>query len=203
MPKYSNIGDIMPTFELNLTAFKFPKSLDNDKANFRLITELRYVASDGTLATAQAILPGLDTYWECDKNRQKESNYVRGNDEGPWGTIDMQRVDPWDKLIFLLPAAKLHSLQFKVFDVDRADGWDKIKNALSSITQAFFEEVKTLVPRMFGSAPDDVKSFLLKKWAGGDDLLFKGSYFFEGAITGTFKVTGSYKLHFAVREVQP
>jgi hypothetical protein len=85
--------------------------------------------------------------------------------------------------------------------VNRADGWDKIKNALSSITEALFEEAKKLLPAMFGSAPDDVKSFLLKKWAGGDDLLFKGSSFFEGGPTGTFKVTGSYELQFTVRQV--
>jgi hypothetical protein len=193
----------MRTFELSLSAFKFPKDLDHNKANFRLIAELRYVAGDGTLATTQAILPGLDTFWECDRNRQKESNYVRGKDEGSWGTIDIQRVDPWDKLIFLLPASKLHSLQFKIFDVNRADGWDKIKNSLSSITEALFEEAKKLLPGMFGSAPDDVKSFLLKKWAGGDDLLFKGSYFFGVELTGTFKVTGSYEIQFVIREIQP
>ncbi|MCI0413812.1 hypothetical protein L0222_13550 [bacterium] len=190
----------MPTFELTLSAFKFPKDLDNNKANFRLIAELRYVAGDGTLATTQAILPGLDTYWECDRNRQKESNYVRGKDEGSWGTIDIGRVDAWDRLIFLLPASKLHSLQFKIFDVNRTDGWDKIRNALSSITEAIFEEAKKLLPGMFGSAPDDVKSFLLKKWAGGDDLLFKGSFMFGDEITGIFKIAGAYEIHFHVDE---
>ena len=188
----------MATFELNLSGFKFPKDLDKDKANFRLVADLRYAALDGTLMTAQAVLPGLDSFWECDKTRSHEVNYVRGKDEGNWGCIDMKRIDAWDRLIFMLPATKLHSIQFKVFDVNREDGWDKIKNALTSITSALFEESKKIMPGVFGGATDDVKSFLLKKWAGGDSILFKGSLLFSKDAQGSHKISGRYEIHFNV-----
>jgi hypothetical protein len=189
----------MPTFELTLTGFRFPKDLDKDLANFRLVADLRYAAIDGTLMTAQAVLPGLDSFWECDKTRSHDVHYVRGKDEGNWGCVDMKRVDPWDKLIFMLPAIKLHSIQLKVFDVDRVDGWDKIKNALTSITSALFEESKKIVPGIFGGATDDVKSFLLKKWAGGDSILFKGSLLFGDEAVGAHKISGRYEIHFGVK----
>lgn len=188
----------MATFDLNLSGFKFPKDLDKDHSNFRIVVDLRYAAVDGTLMTAQAVLPGLDSFWECDRTKNQAINYVRGKDEGNWGCIDMQRVDPWDKLIFLLPATRLHSIQFKVFDVDRTDGWDKIKNALTSITSALFEESKKIVPGIFGGATDDVKSFLLKKWAGGDSILFKGSFLFGDDPKGTHRITGRYEIQFTV-----
>ena len=192
----------MPTFELNLTGFKFPRNLDKDYANFRFVVDMRYAAPDGTLMTAQAVLPGLDTFWECDPTRAREPNYVRGKDEGDYGIIDMQRVDPWDKLIWMLPASKLHSIQFKVFDVNRTDGWDKIKTALSSMTAALFEDAKRFVPGVFGGAIDDVKSFLLKKLAGGGDkVLFKGSLLFHEMMTGSHKISAhSYEVGFSVTE---
>ena len=191
----------MPVFELNLSGFKFPKNLDNDQANFRLVVDLRYVSVDGNLLTAQAILPGLDTYWECDRNRKQDPNYVRGRDEGDWGAIDMQRVDSWDKLIFMLPATSLHSIQFKVFDVNRTDGWDRIKHALNSIAGSLFDETKRFIPGVFGGATDDVKSFLLKKFAGGDSILHKGSLLFNTDPIGTHKITGRYEILFTVTTV--
>ena len=190
----------MPNFELTLSGFRFPADLDKDHANFRIVVDLRYAGLDGGLMTAQAVLPGLDSFWECDQTRSHDPNYVRSKDQGNWGCIDMQRIDAWDKLIFLIPATKLHSIQFKVFDVDRTDGWDKIKNALTSITSALFEESKKIVPGIFGGATDDVKSFLLKKWAGGDSILFKGSYLFSEQPGGTHRISGRYEIEFHVKE---
>jgi len=189
----------MATYELTLNAFKFPKNLENHKANFRFVVNLRYVDAEGNLATAQAILPGLDTFWECDKGRSHEPNYVRGNDETNWATFDMDRIDSWDKLIFMVPASRLHSIQFKVFDVNRTDGWDKIKNTLSSIAGTIFEDVKQFIPGMFGNATDDIKSFLLKKWAGGDTILYKQSIDFSEDPVGLHKTTGPCEIHFTVQ----
>jgi hypothetical protein len=186
----------MPTYELNLSALKFPKDLDNNKANFRVAVDLRYIGIDGALGTIQAVLPGLDTYWECDRNKQN----VRGADEGKWGTVDFSKVDAWDKLIFALPASKLHSIQFKIFDVNRSDGWDKIKNTLSSVIHGLLEEVKNVIPGAFGTATDDVKSFLLKKWAGGDSILYKCSLQFPNLPIGTHKISGHYEIQFTVEE---
>jgi hypothetical protein len=189
----------MPTYELTLQTFRFPKDLENHKANFRFVVDLRYLDADGVFATTQAILPGLDTFWECDKGRSREPNFVRGNDEGNWATFDMNRVDVWDKLILMLPASKLHSIQFKVFDVNRTDGWDKIKNVLSSIGDSLFGELKSVAPSMFGNATDDIKSYLLKKWAGGDTILYKQSLTFLENAVGLHKTSGPYEIHFSVK----
>jgi hypothetical protein len=188
----------MSTYEITLTSFKFPKNLENHKANFRFVVDLRYIDPEGNLATAQAILPGLDTYWECDKGRSQDSNYVRGPEEGNYATFDMKRIDSWDRLIFMVPASSLHSIQFKVFDVNRTDGWDKIKTALSSISGALFEDVKRFIPGFFGSATDDIKSYLLKKWAGGDTILYKLSMDFPAEAAGTQKISGSCEIQFQI-----
>jgi hypothetical protein len=188
----------MATYELMLNAFKFPRNLENHKANFRFVVDLRYVDAEGNLATAQAILPGLDTFWECDQGKSHAQNYVRGNDESNWATFDMNRIDSWDKLIFMVPAARLHSIQFKVFDVNRTDGWDKIKNTLSSISGTLFGDLKAVLPGMFGSATEDIKSFLLKKWAGGDTILYKQSLDFTEDPIGLHKTSGAYEIHFTV-----
>ena len=192
----------MATYELTLQAFKFPKNLDNHKANFRFVVDLRYLDPDGAFATTQAILPGLDTFWECDRGRTQDPYFVRGDDEANWATFDMNRIDSWDKLIFMLPASKLHSIQFKVFDVNRADGWDKIKNALSSISSSLFDEFKTIIPGMFGNASDDIKSYLLKKWAGGDSILYKQSFMFSDDGNGLHKTCGAYEISFSVTTLQ-
>ena len=191
----------MPTYELTLQAFRFPKNLENHKANFRFVVDLRYLDPEGAFATTQAILPGLDTFWECDRGRSHEPNFVRGADDGIWATLDMNRVDFWDKLIFMLPASRLHSIQFKIFDVNRTDGWDKIKNALSSIGDSLFGQFKTVSP-MFGNATDDIKSFLLKKWAGGDTILYKQSVLFPENSSGTYDTSGSYEIQFAVKLIE-
>jgi len=192
----------MPTYELTLQGFKFPRNLENHKANFRFVVDLRYLDSEGTFSTAQAILPGLDTFWECDKGKSHEPNYVRGPEEASWTTFDMNRVDPWDKLIFMLPVSRLHSIQFKVFDVNRTDGWDKIKNVLSSISGSLFDDFKTVIPGMLGNATDDMKSYLLKKWAGGDAILYKQSVQFTEQIQGAHKTSGNYEIHFHVRSIE-
>jgi hypothetical protein len=190
----------MPTYELKLTSFKFPKTLENHKANFRFVVDLRYIDIEGNLATAQAILPGLDTFWECDKGRSNQSNYVRGPEEGSWATFDMNRIDSWDRLIFMVPASSLHSIQFKIFDVNRTDGWDKIKTTLSSISGAIFEDLKKFIPGLFGSATDDIKSFLLKKWAGGDTILYKLSMDFIKDVAGLQKITGACEIQFLIQQ---
>ncbi len=188
----------MTVFELKLSGFKFPKNLEADKSNFRMIVDLRYVDAGGSPATAQAVLPGLDTYWECDKNRSGEMNYVRGKDEGKFATFDMNKIEDWDRLILMLPAEKLHSIQVKVFDVNRTDGWDKIRHVMESITKAFFEKAAQVLPGMLGNATEDIKSFLLKKWAGGDAILYKASFTFGDNGTGEHTLSGNYEIRFVV-----
>ena len=170
----------MPLFELVLTEFLFPKALPNDKANFRFIVDLRFINEKGQFITAHAVMPSLDTFWECDISRKDRPNYVRDSVQSQF---NMAEIDDWDKLILCVKGESVHSIQFKVIDVDRKDAWDKVKNFLEGMTGAVIGKVKGGIPgnlpfplpESLGGAADDLQSFLLKKLAGGDKVLFRGS----------------------------
>jgi len=166
--------------ELTLTGFHFPEKLENSKAYFRFVVDLRYVGDDKKLLTEQAVMPSLDTFWECDTNRQDRPNYVRDREASKF---HMQAIDPWDRLILRVQGDHLHAIQFKVFDIDRKDGWDKVKGFIGEVLKGVIGLAKAAIPQglplglgdTLGGATDDVKSFLLKKLAGGDNVLFRGS----------------------------
>ena len=220
----------MPLFELTLTGFQFPRKLPNDKANFRFVVDLRFTDGNGRFTTEHAVMPSLDTFWECATDKEDKPNYVRGLDAGNYGQFNVktednnceQCIDEWDQLILLVKGKSLHSIQFKVFDVDRKDAWDKVQSVLGGIVQAFFGRIKGIIPgnlplslsESMGGAADDVQSFLLKKLAGGDKVLFRGSHKFKdlelkehgapqpltvnGLGTAGRGNTGNYRIHFNV-----
>ena len=179
----------MPIFELTLTGFHFPKELPNNRANFRFVVDLRFIDDKDRFTTEHAVMPSLDTFWECDTEKKDAPNYVRKHDDADnalpqfdFGE-DENTIDAWDRLILMVKGKSLHSIQFKVFDVDRKDAWDKVQSVLGGIVQAFFGRIKGIIPgnlplslsESMGGAVDDVQSFLLKKLAGGDKVLFRGS----------------------------
>ena len=106
----------MKTFELTLTKFLFPKDLSNSKANFRFVVDLRFINEKGKFATEHAVMPSLDTFWECDTGRKDRPNYVRhckdvkceipGNtyEYSQFNMCDKDIIDDWDRLIFLVKA---------------------------------------------------------------------------------------------------
>jgi len=169
-------------YELRLTSFNFPSALPNDKANFRIVAEVRYVTGDGAFTTDHVVMPGLDTFWECATDKSAEPNYVRADAAA---SIDMVKVDSWDALILMFKAKAVHSLKLTVFDVNRRDAWDTIKDHLGPVLDAVLSKATaalpavgplTLVKSTLGDASADVESYLLKKLAGsGDKVLFKGS----------------------------
>ncbi len=177
------------SIELTLKEFRFPATLPNDKANFRFLADLRYIKSGGDFATENAVMPSLDTFWECDKGKKNKPNYVRGGDvkvDGvDYATFAMNEIDAWDRLIVRFKGESAHSIQFKVFDVDRKGFWEKIKGVVGPLVQALLGRAKKLIPGIpqlpevseaFGSAVDDVQSWIVKKLAaGGDDVLYRGS----------------------------
>lgn len=183
----------MPLYEFTLTDFLFPADLPNNKANFRFVVDLRFINHRSQFATEHAVMPSLDTFWECDTERESKPNYVRDDGEealrigeGPavrCGRFEMAAIDDWDKLILLVRGERIHSIQFKVFDVDRKDAWDKIKDFLGGVVEAVIGRIKGSIPEnlplhlpeSLGGAADDLQSFLLKKVAGGDGVLFRGS----------------------------
>ena len=203
----------MPLFELTLTEFLFPEDLPNGKANFRFIVDLRFINDKGQFTTENAVMPSLDTFWECDTTQKDEPNYVRGEDVSPgpcdstytYGQFNMCAIDDWDKLILCVKGQSLHSIQFKVFDVDRKDAWDNVQNFLEGIVGAVIGKVKGTIPESLGGAADDLKSFLLKKLAGGDKVLFRKSEKLEGKTCKKCEVKGQgikgkYKIVFEVKE---
>ena len=185
----------MSRFELTLTQFTFPKDLPNNRANFRFVVDLRFIDDKDRFTTEHAVMPSLDTFWECDTGKNDAPNYVRKHDDNddPLPRFDFEgdekRIDEWDRLILLVKGKTVHSIQFKVFDVDRKDAWDTVKNFLGGMFEAFFGKIKGIIPgnlplslpESLGGAADDLQSFLLKKLAGGDKVLFRGSHKFTDA----------------------
>ena len=201
----------MPTFTVKLKNFDFPEKLDDKKANFRFILDVRYIAEGGDCVVEHVVMPSLDTFWECDKGRSDKPNYVR---DAMRSCFKMDRIDAWDRLAIRLTCKKVDSIQVKVIDVDRADVFDKLKGAMQGVLQAAIGTLRTRIAssnhigvdlptsarQSLGSAADDVEALVLKKLAGGNDVLFRGS-----AISGHDNVTitgegtkGTYKIVFDV-----
>lgn len=186
----------MSYFELRLEEFLFPKKLDGGQANFRFIIDLRFINENGEHTTEQAIMPGPDTFWECDTSEQEKSNYIRDSqdedlviDSNTYKCSQFNKEDlhEWDRLILLVKGESLHSILFTVYDVDRKDIWDKVQKIGErvfdavltkigkKIADAIPEDASSYLPDSLGSADDDLRSFLLKKIAGNDDILFRRS----------------------------
>jgi len=174
----------MGMFELNLDGFQFPQDLEDGQANFRFIVDVRYINEEDELSTSHSVMPSLDTFWECDRGKTTAPNYVRDN--GP--KFNMTRIDAWDRLVLITKANSIHSVQFKIFDVDRKNFWDKVKEFIAPIIQSLFGFVAKAttgaIPKpiafltgAFGTAIEDVESYTLKKLANGEDrLLCKGTF---------------------------
>ena len=136
-------------------------------------------------------MPSLDTFWECDTGRTDRPNYVRNLDKDgkivnrnyEGNQFNMCTIGDWDKLILCVKGESVHSIQFKVIDVDRKDAWDEVKNFLEGMIGTVIGKIKggisgnlpSPLPESLGGAADDLQSFLLKKLAGGDKVLFRGS----------------------------
>lgn len=217
----------MSYFELRLEKFLFPKKLDGGQANFRFIVDLRFINEKGQYTTEQAVMPGPDTFWECDTNQADKPNYVRHSEDKDLviddktytcGQFNMEDLHEWDRLILLVKGNSLHSILFTVYNVDRKDIWDKVQKIgervfdavltkiEKKIADAIPKDASSYLPDSLGSADDDLRSFLLKKIAGNDDILFRKSIKLEVPTAGNpqdFTIKGSgtqgkYKIVFSV-----
>lgn len=198
------------TFEFTLIEFQFPAKLPNRKANFRLVVDLRYVSRRGDHTTAHAVLPGLDTLWECDPGRPDDPNYVRGARSGKRVSLDLARISDWDRLVLLVRGDGVHSIQCRVFDVNRSDPWDRLKSGLADVVVPLIGRGRSAVPDAgglltdaLGSAASDMEAVTVARLAGGDDLLFRGSARLSGAgeveIAGR-GISGKYRAGFLLTE---
>lgn len=186
----------MALFELNLDDFEFPSTLGNEQANFRFVVDIRYLNEDDELSTSHSVMPSLDTFWECDKDKLTAPNYVRDGGH----SFNMAKIDAWDRLVLVTKANSIHSVQFKIFDVDRKDFWDKVKEFVAPIIQSLFgfvaKATTTAIPKpiafltgAFGTAIEDVESYALKKLANGEDrLLCKGTFDTLPSATGVHTI---------------
>lgn len=189
----------MAKFELNLERFWFPGALADNRSNFRFVVDVRMVRG-GKFATDTSVLPGFDTWWECDQKKRDHPNYVRADGN----TFDMSRIDGWQRLVLLTNADSLHSVQVKVFDVDRPDAWDAFRDAFGQIAQTVIGRVPRaldlpqLAAEGFGAIEEELRSTIVKRLAGGDRLLFRGSApLAEPGIVeiGGPGVSGKYAVH--------
>lgn len=183
------------TYELTITGFEFPLKLSRRKCNFRFVADVRYVNGRGEHDTEHAVLPDLDRWWECDPERRDSPDYVRGQETGKSAAFDMTRIDDWDRLVLLVRGDGVHSVQFKVLDVNRSDGWDRLRRALGDIVSALMGRARSLAPEpswvvsdALGTAATDLESALLTRLAGGTDPLFRGSTAL--ADPGEYEVSG-------------
>ena len=158
----------MSVIEIKLESFAFPRDLGSDHANFRFVVGLRFVDEKGKLQTTHAVLPGLDSFWECARRKQEEPNYVR---DGEKPSFDMDRVGPWETFIFRVRAEELKQIQFKVFDVNRKGAWETFKSVIEKIPQAFAGILGPALP-----VANELASAAVAVAAGSDKLLFRGSY---------------------------
>ena len=199
------------TWEIGLTGFRFPTKLPPKRANYRIVVDLRYVTKRGDHTTEHAVLPGLDRWWECDRERKDGIDFVRGPDVGQFATLDMSAVDDWDRLILLVRGDAIHSIQFKVFDVNRPGTLDRIRRGLGEVLGSLIGRARSSLPDVagvfsdsLGSAATDLESALITRVAGADRLLFRGSaripepgeYVVEGV-----GEKGPYRIDFALRTV--
>ena len=94
----------MPTYDLKLADVRFPAGLPNSKANFRFVVDLRHENADGAFDSKNAVMPSLDTFWECDSSKDDKPNFVRGVRQDGQIAFNMDRVDAWDARILKLKA---------------------------------------------------------------------------------------------------
>jgi len=178
-------------FELTLQGFSFPDELPNNRANFRFVVDLRLIQG-GKFKTETVIMPGFDTWWECDLRKRRQPEYVR-QAGGP--AFNMKRIDDWERLVLLTKAEALHSLQVKVFDVDRPGFWDNLGGAFSRVVQTALGRARDALPvadlatEGFGLVEEDLRSTVAKRLAGGDKLLFRGSKVLKKS--GDFSIRGA------------
>jgi len=186
----------LSNYELSLTGFRFPNELSGKHSNFRFVADVRYVSSRGEHDTLHAVMPDLERHWECDPDHRQVPGFVRGADDGVFGTFDMSRIDAWDRLIMLVRADAIHSVQLKVFDIDRPNFFDRLGDALGDVIQTILGRGRSALPGTtgvfadaLGNASADVESALLIRLAGGDRLLFRGSVLLKGP--GDYSIAGS------------
>lgn len=178
----------MSTYTLILERFEFPGDLEPSRANFRVVFDVKYWSRKNRdtveIKVATTVKPGADVFWECDPGRRSRPNFVRAMDgEDPLPRIDVEGLDEWDRHVIHLTAERIVSVRAKVYDVDREDFFDDIRDVFGGLLGGIFGtgeralyETWPVTRGSGGDAADELRSYLVKKaTGGGDKVLFQGS----------------------------
>lgn len=175
----------MPTQSLTLDRFVFPLRLPGNRANFRVVFDVKYWEGSGDkakLKSVNAIKPGIDTFWECDPSREGKANFRLLKREDQFHPeVNVVGLDEWDRTVITVSTTGFHSVRAKIFDVDRGGSWDSVRDFAGSLVGGILTAGKEVA----GAAVHELSSYLVKKIAGGSDkVLFQGSArLAEGTVT--------------------
>ena len=197
-------------YQLTLNRWEFPKPLHPNKANFRFVAQIRFFGEKGSPETANNALPGLDSYWECDWRKHEDRRYVgpdvTNGEPGNYGMVDPAKINPYEKVAFLVRASRLQSINFTLYDVDRKDFWDKLLGVLAKVVEGLLGRLKDVLPGSI-DLPDSVKATITRALAGPGDRIIgtAGKIFPDPPVDDSVSFTirdgdykGTYKINFGV-----
>ena len=194
-------GKVQSQFKVALEGFRFSKGLPNRKSNFRFIVGLRFFDKDDNFNTVHTMLPGLDTYWECANGKGGNPIYVRGPVEDGYVNFDMEAVGEWDSLIFVVKGIRLDSIQFKVFDVNRPDIFEKLTGVITGLFAMGAKAVIGIIPPALAppmqGLTDDLRLAVMNEITREDDLLFRKALSFEenSSVSGEYRIFSNGTKH--------
>ena len=169
----------MALFKLLLKGFEFPADLPAKNSNFRFVYQLRHFdAADETWVTTESVSPGLSAYWECDQSKAKgggQAKYVRDAANPRFGALS-----PWDQVIVLVNSSELFQMRVVVYDVNRADWVDQLRDIGEGLLGALVGAAKNLpmLAAPVGTVLEKVKEALVDRMARKDTVLFSLIYEF-------------------------
>ena len=106
--------------------------------------------------------------------------------------FDMNAVGKWDSLIFVVKGMRLDSIQFKVFDVNRKDVFDKLTGVITSFFTMAAKAVTGTIPQAFASPAmglsEDLRLAVMNEITREDELLFRKSHSFSENRPGEYKI---------------
>jgi len=177
-------GDKM-VYLFSLTNFAFPSGLQDDKANFRFVFELRHVNEKKQAVTVNSVSPGAETFFECDRDKEEETvknddldeHYYVRDDSLPKFAID--KVQDWHKLVLMVNSQKLIGMRLKVLDVDREGLWEKFKEVISALVGALIgratssDAIPDIIAQPVATASEQFQTWLTDKMAGKHKVIFR------------------------------
>jgi hypothetical protein len=173
----------MALFKLLLKGFEFPADLTGIHSNFRFVFQLRHFdAGSETWVTTESVSPGLSSYWECDQAKanggSRSGKYIRDGAQPKFRT-----PSPWDQVVLLVSSSELFQLRVTVYDVNREDWVDRLRELGEGLLGALVGASRGLpIPSQL-AAPvatvlERVREAAIDRLAREDTVLFSVTYEF-------------------------